>query len=102
MEIITLQDAINAKAEKRMKDSCEKICNFIRNEYPFSDFIGKYYCEIEGKKESLRALFWDDNSTLFLKYKEFIKEDVIASESKRFLDELESLKSQVDDLLSRG
>lgn len=100
-----LQEIINKKAEERAREEVRKIVNAINNNSRIKDYLGKIYTIVQEKKEnvqekreSIRDAFWSVDSSLSKQIVDYLKEIYIPEESKNFIDKVNSLSEQIDEL----
>lgn len=93
-----LTKLIEIKAEKQFKKELAAFINSIRGNQFFKSVEHLEVTLPNGKKETLRLFFWSENHEAAKIIQEEHLPKYIESESFQFMQKVESLQEQIDDL----
>lgn len=97
-DITNLQELINQRAYERAKDDVNKWCQKFREDNDFDNILSDIKITYEGNTDNLRSIFWNSKSLIPSIILERLKEIYIKGDTKEFVDKVENLSKQVEDL----
>jgi len=97
-----IQQLINERAEHKLRSDLEKFRKYLHSELAMGliDIGAQISVEINGKKENLRNALWSTDSSIFKMLKEDQLPKYIESETKNFLNKVDSIREDVDELMN--
>lgn len=101
MEISTLQEKINKRAEKNLDARLQKFRNVMHNEfYDIYEALFKdtFYISSDDKRVTLSEGLWSTDRFLFRQAKERLLKKYIENETDLFISSIDEMKSKISDL----
>ncbi len=101
-----LQEIINERAKTRATSVVRKLVDAFKSNHDLHELCADFYVIIPGedpeknneKRDDLRSAFWNTRSPLPRMMVEILTKKYIPEESEKFVEDVERLKSEIDDL----
>jgi len=104
MKLETLQELINEKAKKRAIEEVKILCeDFRKNDRIFEYFDGVLVHKNgeDSKTDDLRNALWNNSAWLSQRLVEHLTEEYIPIESENFIENVNRLQDEVNELFER-
>lgn len=98
--IMDLNQLLKERAEKKLRSDINAYLNQIRENQFFRQLKSVNICTKEDKRESLWTWTWENSGEAFEMIMEKCLPQYIEDESKAFIEKVESIRQDVDNLLS--
>ena len=101
-----LQEIIDARAKKRATEVVQRLVNAFGENHDLQSICSAIYVLIPSKDKDqktndLRSAFWSTGNTIPKLMIEQLTEIYIPEESKKFVEDVERIKDEMDDLMGK-
>jgi hypothetical protein len=99
--IQSVQELINKKARKRAGEEMQVLIKTIHSNSTLQQLLDKVYINLsESKQDSMRSAFWSIESSIPKRLIDELTKIYIPQESKLFVDRIDKLSNELEQLKS--